>query len=112
MREYVHIFNFCLVNKFCLQKYQLFVTTGNEYVASITNQGRYQMQVDLFLWNTSYLYAFYSSFFITNETLKYTLNVTGYHGTAGDSIGNGSMPGEVSNGYIFLLKINVTQYLM
>ena len=72
--------------------------SGNEYVASLTSQRQCQMQIDLFLWNTSYLFAFYSSFYIASEFYNYTLNVSGYDGTAGDALRNGSMPGEISNG--------------
>lgn len=76
-----------------------FFPTGNNFISLLTRYKPYAMQVDLTLWNGSYFYAYYSSFKLANATRKYAISVSGYKGTAGDSIGTGSIPGEVSNGY-------------
>ena len=72
---------------------------GNDFVSLLTQYKPYAMQIDLTLWNGSYYYAYYSSFSLSSDTLNYKISITGYLGTAGDSLGTGSMPSEVSNGY-------------
>ena len=47
-----------------------------------------QLRVDMRDKNGSSAYASYSTFYIGNSTTDYTLHVSGYSGSAGDSLGN------------------------
>ncbi|KAJ8032904.1 Ficolin-2 [Holothuria leucospilota] len=58
---------------------------GNEKVAFLTNQRRYQLRLDLENSNGKY-FLVYDVFRIGDEWSNYTLNLTGYSGTAENSV--------------------------
>jgi ficolin len=59
---------------------------GNEKIHRLTSLRRYQLRVDFTFNSTSY-FAEYSKFRIFGEAEKYQLEVEGYSGNAGDSLG-------------------------
>ncbi|XP_072050636.1 ryncolin-1-like [Amphiura filiformis] len=60
---------------------------GNDSIFAITNQGTYELRVDMEANNGNSAYALYSEFLIGDENANYKLTVDGYDGTAGDSLG-------------------------
>ncbi|XP_059140061.1 microfibril-associated glycoprotein 4-like [Physella acuta] len=58
---------------------------GNENIYLITSKRQHELRVDLTLDGVNY-FAKYSSFSITSEADGYRLQVSGYSGTAGDSL--------------------------
>ncbi|CAC5426183.1 Angiopoietin-related protein 2,Angiopoietin-1 [Mytilus coruscus] len=71
---------------------------GNEAIHLISTNGKHKLHIDLELRNGSRFYADYSLFKLNNESSQYLLNVTGYSGTAGDSMDNDTLDGR-ANGY-------------
>lgn len=69
---------------------------GLEKIHELTYKGRYELRVDLTYNNTDY-YAHYKNFSIYGEAEHYKLQVYGYSGTAGDSLG-------LHNNYSFSTK--------
>lgn len=59
---------------------------GNDKLHELTNQGPFQLRVDLEDFKGQKYYAVYNYFRIGNETENYKLHVRGYHGNAGDSM--------------------------
>ncbi|XP_061176976.1 fibrinogen C domain-containing protein 1-B-like [Saccostrea echinata] len=59
---------------------------GNGAIHALTKDQDQELRVDLQRFNGETAYAKYSTFYIGNETEKYTLTVSGYKGTAGDSL--------------------------
>ncbi|XP_062581797.1 ficolin-1-like [Saccostrea cucullata] len=59
---------------------------GNDVIYALTKSQDQELRVDLQRFNGTTAYAGYSTFFIGNETEKYRLTVSGYTGTAGDSL--------------------------
>ncbi|CAH1796214.1 unnamed protein product [Owenia fusiformis] len=59
---------------------------GNEKLHHLTNQRDYTLRVDMWDWEGNQAYAEYHTMKISSEKEKYTLNVTGYSGNAGDSL--------------------------
>nr|XP_022343597.1 ficolin-1-like [Crassostrea virginica]XP_022343598.1 ficolin-1-like [Crassostrea virginica] len=59
---------------------------GNDKIHELTNQGPFQLRVDMEDFSGQKYYAAYSYFRIDNETEKYKLHVRGYHGNSGDSL--------------------------
>ena len=53
-----------------------------------TRSPRSELRVDLADFEGNYKYAQYSFFSVRNSRENYTLNIAGYTGTAGDSLGN------------------------
>ncbi|XP_072015170.1 ryncolin-1-like [Amphiura filiformis] len=59
---------------------------GNDNIFAITNQDAYELRVDMEDNSGNSAYAYYSQFRIEDETANYRLTVSGYDGTAGDSL--------------------------
>uniref|UniRef100_A0A2C9JNA2 Fibrinogen C-terminal domain-containing protein n=1 Tax=Biomphalaria glabrata TaxID=6526 RepID=A0A2C9JNA2_BIOGL len=59
---------------------------GNDNIFLLTNQDRYQLRVDLWDFAGNRVYAVYSSFKIDGERDGYKLHITGYSGSAQDSL--------------------------
>jgi len=66
---------------------------GNERLSQLTLSRRYKLRFDLQARNISWYWAEYSRFTVLGESRNYELQVSGYHGNAGDSIShhNGMM---------------------
>ncbi|XP_041472725.1 fibrinogen C domain-containing protein 1-like [Lytechinus variegatus] len=60
---------------------------GNDMIHQLSNQRNYELRVDLEDYDRNTRYANYALFRVDNETLGYKLNVSGYSGNAGDSLG-------------------------
>jgi len=71
---------------------------GNDNIHVLSLQAAYpkgsELRIDMVGWEDKKAYAKYSSFKVDGEKEKYTLHVSGYSGTAGDSFGG-------HNGYKF-----------
>lgn len=67
---------------------------GNQQVSMITAQGWYELRIDLENPDNQAAYAGYQLFKLGGWGTEYTLNITGYYGTAGDSL-------HYANGYRF-----------
>ncbi|XP_078573045.1 fibrinogen-like protein 1 [Branchiostoma floridae x Branchiostoma japonicum] len=65
---------------------------GNENIHLLTSQKNYRLRIDLVDWNNESRYAEYSTFRVSGESDGYRLHISGYSGTAGDS-----MTGDYSN---------------
>ncbi|XP_076071153.1 uncharacterized protein LOC143042628 isoform X2 [Mytilus galloprovincialis] len=76
---------------------------GNEYIHSITTNGPHRVHIILEQNNGTISYADYSIFHVDDESTKYLLNVTGYHGTAGNCLDSNLLGGK-SNGMKFSTK--------
>uniref|UniRef100_H2YI03 Fibrinogen C-terminal domain-containing protein n=1 Tax=Ciona savignyi TaxID=51511 RepID=H2YI03_CIOSA len=61
---------------------------GNENLYALTRYGNYELRMELEDCENLKKYAKYSSFSIGSAQEKYSLNVSGYSGTAGDSLSN------------------------
>ncbi|XP_060560030.1 CUB and sushi domain-containing protein 3-like isoform X2 [Ruditapes philippinarum] len=72
---------------------------GNDNIATFTSGGNYKIRFDLYDKNNVHKYAEYSTFKTTGESQKYELTVSGYSGTAGDSL-------SIHNGQKFSTKDN------
>ncbi|KAL5011703.1 hypothetical protein ScPMuIL_010254, partial [Solemya velum] len=59
---------------------------GNNFIHSITNQGLYELMVNMSDFEGSSAYAHYNFFDIGDATSKYKLTVSRYSGNAGDSL--------------------------
>eukprot|EP00058_Branchiostoma_floridae_P001310 XP_002586798.1 hypothetical protein BRAFLDRAFT_243239 [Branchiostoma floridae] len=59
---------------------------GNENIHILTSQKDYTLRVDMIDWEGETAYAEYSSFRVSNESDGYRLHISGYSGTAGDSM--------------------------
>ncbi|KAL3841991.1 hypothetical protein ACJMK2_020067 [Sinanodonta woodiana] len=59
---------------------------GNEHIHEMTKQQNYSLRIDLWDWEDNHAYAEYDTFKLANENEGYSIHVTGYHGTAGDSL--------------------------
>ncbi|XP_061176977.1 fibroleukin-like [Saccostrea echinata] len=59
---------------------------GNDAIHALTKDQDQELRVDLKRFNGDTAYAEYSTFYIGNEADKYRLTVSGYNGTAGDSL--------------------------
>ncbi|XP_061176974.1 fibrinogen-like protein A [Saccostrea echinata] len=59
---------------------------GNDAIHALTKDQDQELRVDLKRFNGDTAYAEYSIFYIGNEADKYRLTVSGYNGTAGDSL--------------------------
>ncbi|XP_052072478.1 fibrinogen-like protein 1 [Mytilus californianus] len=59
---------------------------GNEHIHHLTSQGDYKLRIDMEEWNGKKYYAVYDIFRTADENDNYRLHITGYHGTAGDSM--------------------------
>ncbi|XP_028513446.1 ficolin-2-like [Exaiptasia diaphana] len=76
---------------------------GNDIIHILTSsQGLNELRVDIESFNGTKAFAKYSNFSILGENYNYTLLVSGYSGTAGDSLGNGiQYASRVHNGMQF-----------
>ncbi|KAH3701589.1 techylectin-5A-like [Dreissena polymorpha] len=72
---------------------------GNENIWALTSTRNYSLRIDLTAPDGQTAYARYSSFKIENFQSRYRLHISGYSGTAGDSLG-----GLRHNGYVFSTK--------
>ncbi|XP_062570701.1 uncharacterized protein LOC134232727 [Saccostrea cucullata] len=70
---------------------------GNDAIYALTKDKNQELRVDLQSYNGEQAYAVYSTFYIGDENNKYTLTVSGYNGTVGDSL-------SYNNGYRFTTK--------
>ena len=61
---------------------------GLEFLHRLTNESDSELRVDLEDWGGAIAYAKYSSFQVRDSTTEYRLEVSGYTGNAGDSLGN------------------------
>ncbi|XP_060075899.1 techylectin-5A-like [Ylistrum balloti] len=59
---------------------------GNDNIYRLCSQGKFKLRVEIEQWNGSRYYAIYDYFRIEDESDDYRLHVSGYHGTAGDSM--------------------------
>ncbi|XP_062605202.1 ficolin-1-like [Saccostrea cucullata] len=59
---------------------------GNDAIHTLTKDKNQELRVDLERYNERQAYAVYSTFYIGHEVTKYILTVSGYNGTAGDSL--------------------------
>ncbi len=59
---------------------------GLEKIYALTQRKSYMLRVDLQDWNDKWYFAEYNQFHIESEEDNYRLHVSGYHGTAGDSL--------------------------
>ncbi|XP_062575730.1 ficolin-1-like [Saccostrea cucullata] len=70
---------------------------GNDAIYELTKNKDQELRVDLQRFNGDKAYAQCSTFYIADEDTKYKLNVSGFSGTAGDSL-------KYHNGYKFTTK--------
>ncbi|XP_078616745.1 uncharacterized protein LOC144885018 isoform X2 [Branchiostoma floridae x Branchiostoma japonicum] len=61
---------------------------GNENIHLLTNQKEYSLRIDLQDWEGNQTFAEYSTFRVSDESDQYRLHISGYSGTAGDSLDN------------------------
>ncbi|XP_078671419.1 microfibril-associated glycoprotein 4-like [Branchiostoma floridae x Branchiostoma belcheri] len=59
---------------------------GNEYIHRLTALMSYTLRVELMDWENQTRYADYNTFRVSGESDQYRLTVSGYSGTAGDSM--------------------------
>ena len=59
---------------------------GNDVIHSLTQRKPYMLRIDFELWNGTKCFADYSHFKISDESDNYRLQISGYTGTAGDSM--------------------------
>lgn len=59
---------------------------GNDKIYELTNQGPFQLRVDMEDFDGRKYYAVYNYFRIDDESENYKLHVRGYHGDSGDSL--------------------------
>lgn len=59
---------------------------GNEKLHLLTTQDDYELKIDMQEWGGKRFYAEYDRFRVSSEDDLYRLHVSGYHGTAGDSL--------------------------
>ncbi|XP_035663827.1 uncharacterized protein LOC118407459 [Branchiostoma floridae] len=59
---------------------------GNENIHLLTNQKNYRLRIDLVDWNNESRYAEYSTFSVSGDSDGYRLHISGYSGTAGNSM--------------------------
>ncbi|GFR93896.1 fibrinogen-like protein 1 [Elysia marginata] len=59
---------------------------GNDNIFLLTNQGRYQLRIDLWDFSGNRVYALYSNFKVDGERDQYRLHISGYSGSAQDSM--------------------------
>ncbi|GFO25420.1 fibrinogen c domain-containing protein 1-like [Plakobranchus ocellatus] len=59
---------------------------GNDNIFLLTNQGRYQLRVDLWDFSGNRVHALYTNFKVDGERDQYRLHVSGYSGSAQDSL--------------------------
>ncbi|XP_061176958.1 fibrinogen C domain-containing protein 1-B-like [Saccostrea echinata] len=59
---------------------------GNDAIHALTRDKHQELRIDLQRHNGEQAYAVYTTFYIGDENNKYTLTVSGYKGTAGDSL--------------------------
>ncbi|XP_061176959.1 fibrinogen C domain-containing protein 1-B-like [Saccostrea echinata] len=60
---------------------------GNDAIHALTKDQDQELRLDLRSHNGEEAYAVYTTFYIGDENNKYTITVSGYNGTAGDSLG-------------------------
>ncbi|XP_061167449.1 fibrinogen-like protein A [Saccostrea echinata] len=59
---------------------------GNDVIHAFTMDKNQKLRVDIQSCDGEHAYAVYTTFYIGDENNKYTLTVSGYNGTAGDSL--------------------------
>ncbi|VDI32690.1 Hypothetical predicted protein [Mytilus galloprovincialis] len=77
---------------------------GNDVIHSISTNGRHKLRVNLEEKSNGKYYAEYSTFRLEDEHSNYLLHVTGYSGTAGDSMENVGNSNGQANGAVFSTK--------
>ncbi|XP_061176273.1 fibrinogen C domain-containing protein 1-B-like [Saccostrea echinata] len=70
---------------------------GNDAIHALTKNKNQELRIDLQSYDGEQVYAVYTTFYIGDEDNKYALTVSGYNGTAGDSLAS-------HNGYKFSTK--------
>jgi len=71
---------------------------GNDNIHLLTSASPMELMIEMETFGGHYFYAQYSSFYVHNEGAKYRLDISGYSGTAGDSMT------VVHNGALFSTK--------
>ncbi|XP_019615929.1 PREDICTED: microfibril-associated glycoprotein 4-like [Branchiostoma belcheri] len=61
---------------------------GLDKIHTLTSQNSYELYVELQDWEGNFAHAKYGTFSIGDESAYYTLNIGGYSGDAGDSMGH------------------------
>ncbi|XP_062576796.1 integrin alpha-4-like [Saccostrea cucullata] len=83
--DYVHVHVGCPQISF--RWFRLCLTcSGNDAIHTLTKDKNQELRVDLQSFSGEQAYAVYSTFYIGDENNKYILTVSGYSGTAGDSL--------------------------
>ncbi|XP_019614334.1 PREDICTED: fibrinogen-like protein 1 [Branchiostoma belcheri] len=59
---------------------------GNENIHRLTAQKDYTLRIDMMDWDRNKRYAAYNTFRVAGESDQYRLTISGYSGTAGDSM--------------------------
>jgi len=59
---------------------------GLENIHKITKNKKFKLRIELYDWDSNYVYAEYSKFGLSDESDGYRISVSGYSGTAGDSL--------------------------
>lgn len=59
---------------------------GNDFLHALTKYNDYGLHIDIWDWEGNRTYAEYNVFTIGDENSRYSLHVSGYSGTAGDSL--------------------------
>lgn len=59
---------------------------GNENIHLLTSSSPMELLIEMETFGGKYFYAQYSTLNVRNEAAKYTLDISGYAGTAGDSL--------------------------
>ncbi|KAI8510837.1 Acyl-CoA synthetase member 2 mitochondrial, partial [Branchiostoma belcheri] len=69
---------------------------GNEKIHRLTAQKDYSLRIDMVSWDFQTRYAEYHTFRVSGESDQYRLTISGYSGTAGDSmVGTHSLNGQM-----------------
>uniref|UniRef100_A0A3Q4BL09 Fibrinogen C-terminal domain-containing protein n=1 Tax=Mola mola TaxID=94237 RepID=A0A3Q4BL09_MOLML len=60
---------------------------GNKHIHDLSNQGEYNLRIELEDWSNKHKHALYQSFSVEDEEHQYRLHVAGFSGTVLDSFG-------------------------
>ncbi|XP_019644830.1 PREDICTED: fibrinogen-like protein 1 [Branchiostoma belcheri] len=71
---------------------------GNDNIHRLTTQKNYHLRIVMLGWDSEWRYAEYDTFRVASESYGYFLTISGYSGTAGDSMA-GDNP--TNNGMVF-----------
>lgn len=60
---------------------------GNDHIHALTDQGDYELAIEMTDWNDDVAMARYDHFQLGSEADNYAIHYSGYHGNAGDAMG-------------------------